>query len=58
MVDVIDFMTISCHPFVFSQSPAKVSAGLTSVSGLTVTPFDLVYISLSFLWSVFVLGIR
>ena len=51
-------MTISGHPFVFSQSPAKVSAGLTSVSGLTVTTFDLVYISLSFLWSVIVLDIR
>ena len=48
-------ITICYRSFVFSQSRAKVSAGLTNVSGLTVAAFDLVYCSLSVLGSVFVL---
>ena len=34
-------ITISCRSFVFSQSRAKVSAGLTKVSDLAVAAFDL-----------------
>ena len=40
--NVIVDITISCHSFVFNQSRAKVSAGLTSVSSLTVAAFGLV----------------
>ena len=38
--NVIVGITISCRSFVFSQSRAKVSAGLTNVSGLTVAAFE------------------
>ena len=40
---------ISCRSFVFGQSRAKVSAGLTDVSSLAVATFDFVYCSLSVL---------
>ena len=53
--NVIVDITICCRSFVFSQSRATVSAGLTDVSGLAVAAFDLVYCSLSVLGSVFVL---
>ena len=53
--NVIVDITICCRSFVFSPSRAKVSAGLTDVSGLAVAAFDLVYYSLSVLGSVFVL---
>ena len=47
---VIVDITISCRSFVFSQSRAKVSDGLTDmVSGLPVTAFDLGY------WKAFVI---
>ena len=39
-------ITISCRSFVFSQLPSKVSAGLSSVSGLAVPAFDVVSILL------------
>ena len=55
--NVIVDVTISCRSFGFSQSHAKVSAGLTNVSSLVVAELDLVYCSLSVLWSVFVLNI-
>ena len=43
-------ITISCRSFVFSQLRSKVSAGLSSVSGLAVPAFDVVSIrSLSFI---------
>ena len=51
------YITISCRPFAFSQSLAKVSAGFTNVSSLAVVAFDLVYCSLSDLDFVFVLDI-
>ena len=54
--NVIVDITICCRSFVFSQSRAKVSAGLTDVSGLAVAAFDLVYYSLSVVGSVFVLA--
>ena len=38
---VVFDITISCRSFVFSQSRAKVSAGLTNVNGLAVATFDL-----------------
>ena len=38
---VVFDITISCRSFVFSQSRAKVFAGLTNVSGLAVAAFDL-----------------
>ena len=38
---VVFDITISCRSFVFSQSRAKVSAGLTNVSGPAVAVFDL-----------------
>ena len=53
--NVIVDITISCRSFVFSQSRAKVSAGLTNLSGLAVAAFDLLYCSLSILRFVFVL---
>ena len=43
--------TTSGRLFVFSQSCAKVSAGLSNVSGLAVAALDLVYCSLSVLRS-------
>ena len=50
--NVIVDVTISLRSFVFTQSRAKVSVGLTNVSSLAVTAFDIVY------WStVFVLDI-
>ena len=55
--NVIVDVNISCRSFVFSQSRAKVSAGFTNVSGLSVAEVDLVYCSLSFLRFVFVLNI-
>ena len=55
--NVIVDITISCSSFGFSQSHAKVSAGLTNVSSLVVAELDLVYCPLSVLWSVFVLDI-
>ena len=55
--NVIVDITISCRSFVFSQSRATVSAGLTNVSGLEVAAFDHVYCSLSVLGSVFGLDI-
>ena len=36
-------VTISLRSFVFAQSRAKVSVGLTTVSSLAVTAFDIVY---------------
>ena len=39
--NVIVDITISCRSFVFSQSHAKVSSGLTDVSSLAVAAFDL-----------------
>ena len=53
--NVIVDITISYRSFVFSQSRAKVSAGLTNLSGLAVVAFDLLYCSLSILRFVFVL---
>ena len=38
--NVIVGITISCRSFVFSQSRAKVSAGLINVSGLAVAAFE------------------
>ena len=55
--NVIVDVNISCRSFVFSQSRAKVSAGFTNVSDLSVAEVDLVYCSLSFLRFVFVLNI-
>ena len=55
--NVIVDITIYCRSFVFSQSHAKVSASLTNVSSLVVAALDLVYCSLSVLWSVFVLDV-
>ena len=55
--NVIDDVTISCGSFVFGRSRAKVSTGFTSVSGLVVAAFYLVYCSLSVLRFVFVLDI-
>ena len=55
--NVIVEITTSCRSFVFDQSRAKVSAGLTNVSSLVVAALDLVYCSLCVLWSVFVLDI-
>ena len=43
--------------FEFGQSRATVSAGLTNVSSLAISAFDLVYFSLSTLRFVFVLDI-
>ena len=43
--------------FVFGQLRAKVSAGFTNVSNLTVAAFDLVYCSLSVIQFFFVLDI-
>ena len=43
--------------FEYGQSRATVSAGFTNVSSLAVAAFDLVYFSLSVLWSVSVLDI-
>ena len=40
-------VTISRRSFVFGQSRAKVSAGLTNVSSSAVAAFDLAYCSLS-----------
>ena len=51
--NVIVDVTISCRSFVFSQSRAKVSAGLTNVSSLAVVAFYLVNCSLSVLQFVF-----
>ena len=45
--NVIVDLTISCHSFVLSQSRAKVSAGLSDVSGNAAAAVDLVYCSLS-----------
>ena len=39
-------ITISCRLFVFSQLRSKVSAGLSSASGLAVPAFDVVSILL------------
>ena len=36
---VIDEITLSCRSFVLSQSSAKVSAGLTNVSGRAIAAF-------------------
>ena len=55
--NVIVDVTISRRSFVFGQSRAKVSAGVTNVSSLAVAAFDLVYCSLSVLGFVFVLDI-
>ena len=57
--NVIVDITFPCRSFVFSQSHAKVSAGLTNVSSLVVAALDLVYSTApSVLRSVFVLDIR
>ena len=45
--NVIVDITISCRPFVFCLSRAKISARLTNVSGLAVAASDLVYCPLS-----------
>ena len=55
--NVIVDVTIPGRSFVFGQSRAKVSAGLTNVRSLAVAAFDLVYCSLSVLEFVFVLDI-
>ena len=55
--NVIVEVTISRGSFVFGQSRAKVSAGITNVSSLAVAAFDLVYCSLSVVRFVFVLDI-
>ena len=55
--NVIVDVTIPRCSFVFGQSRAKVSAGLTNVRSLAVAAFDLVYCSLSVLRFVFVLDI-
>ena len=56
-INVIVDITISRRSFVFGQSRSKISAGVTDVSSLAVTAFDLVYCSLSVLRFVFVLDI-
>ena len=44
--NTIVIITISCRLFVFSQLRSKVSAGLSSASGLVVPAFDVVSILL------------
>ena len=57
--NVIVTITISCRSFMFSQLPAKVSAGLTNLSGLAVAAFDLLYCFILYvLRFVFVLDIN
>ena len=51
--NVIVAITIPRRSFVFDQSRAKVSAGLTNVSSLAFAAFDLVYFSLYVLRFVF-----
>ena len=55
--NVIVDVTIFGRSFVFGRWRAKVSAGFTNVSSLTVAAFKLVYCSLSVLRFVFVLDI-
>ena len=55
--NVIVDHTIPLRAFMFGQSRAYVSDGLTNVRSLTVAAFDLVYGSLSVLRFVFVLDI-
>ena len=56
--NVIVDMTISSRSFVFSQSDVQTPAGLTNVSGLAVTAFDLINCSLSVARFVFVFNVR
>ena len=55
--NVIVDVTIPRRSFVFGQSRAENSAGLTDVRSLAVAAFDFVYYSLSVLSLVFVLDI-
>ena len=40
--NVIVYITISSHSFVFSQLDVQIPAGLTNISGLAVAAFDLI----------------
>ena len=55
--NVIVDIAIFLRPFVFTQSYVQISASLTSVRGLAVAAFDLVYCSLSVVRFVFVFNI-
>ena len=56
--NVIVDITISSCLLVFRQSDVQISAGLTNISSLAVTAFDLVNCPLeSVLWFVFVLDV-